>query len=207
MENKANNKILSKFISKEVEMIYEKYRNVTEEEINLMARFIRKLEGNKVDFYDPYLDYNNTKALAEELGNEDNIDVIKLYIFLKSDLELEVELEAVRGHYEDLKDKGYKQIDRYLLYYDYGEDILKSKAEDILVKDLEDAERVVALFDSEAVAYMWIFKTAPRMAAKQFIEDNGWQEALDIEDLGRTYKDVDNSEVYYCLNEGCDIFA
>ena len=83
---------------------------------------------------------------------------------------------------------------------------MQNKAEDILVNDLEDAERVVALFDIEAVAYMWIFKTSSRMAAKQFIEDNGWCEALEIEELGEAYKDVDNSEIYYCLSEGRDIF-
>ena len=76
MENRDNNSILSKFISKEVEAIYEKYRNITEEEINLVAKFIRKVEVGRVDFYDPYLEYASTKVLAEELANEDNVDVM-----------------------------------------------------------------------------------------------------------------------------------
>lgn len=106
MEKRDINTVLSKFISHQVEAIYEKYRNITEEEINLVSKLIRKLEEGKVDYYDPYLEYTNTKALAEELVNEDNIDVIKLYILLTSDLKLKVSLAETRNHYEDLKHKG-----------------------------------------------------------------------------------------------------
>ena len=78
MVKRDNNSILSKFISREVEAIYEKYRNIMEDEINLVAKFIKKLEEGKVDFYYPYLEYASTKALAESLADEDNVDISKL---------------------------------------------------------------------------------------------------------------------------------
>ncbi|KOF57876.1 MULTISPECIES: hypothetical protein [Clostridium] len=63
MDNKADNKtLISKFIMKEVEQIYMKYSAIEEEELNIVADFIKLLEENKIDF-DPYVDYRAMKAM------------------------------------------------------------------------------------------------------------------------------------------------
>ena len=201
MEKTDNKAIISKFMNKEVEAIYKKYLNISQEEEELVANFIRKLEGNKVDFYDPYLDYETTKVLAEDLANEDNIDISKLYIFLKVELRLDIDLEEVQVHYQELQDQGYKQIEDYLFYFDYGESQIESLVEEALEYDLEEVDKAVELFDEEELANMWIFGTSSREAAKQLIEDEGWMEVTKSEDLGTAYKDKYDSEVYYCLND------
>ena len=71
MENTDNKTIINKFMNKQIEVIYKKYLNISQEEEELVAKFIGKLEENKVDFYDPYLDYETTKALAKEMEDED----------------------------------------------------------------------------------------------------------------------------------------
>ncbi|HHX11561.1 MAG TPA: hypothetical protein GX731_01970 [Clostridiales bacterium] len=53
---------------------------------------------------------------------------------------------------------------------------------------------------------MWIFQTSLASAAKQFIQDNGWFEVLDIENLGTAFLDKFDSEIYYCLNPNEFVF-
>ena len=65
---------------------------------------------------EPYLSYENTKGFAVALYGEENIDIIKLYLLLTSDINIEVEIEAVREMNKELEDKGYTQIDDILIY-------------------------------------------------------------------------------------------
>ena len=54
--------------------------------------------------------------------------------------------------------------------------------------------------------YHTIFKD---LSHNSYLLDEGIKvnyEALDIEDLGTAYKDEYDCDVYYCLNEGSDIF-
>ena len=100
-----NHTILTRFISKEIAEVYKKYSKIGDDEVGLVGAFIDKIEGNGVDFR-LYQDYDNTRSLAETLENEDNINLIKLYIFLTIDLDLKIGLENARGHYEKLRVKG-----------------------------------------------------------------------------------------------------
>ena len=88
-----NHTILTRFISKEIAEVYKKYSKIGDDEVGLVGAFIDKIEGNGVDF-SLYQDYHSTKALAETLKDEDNINLIKLYIFLTTDLKLRESLIA-----------------------------------------------------------------------------------------------------------------
>ena len=205
MEMTYNHKLI-RFIDQEVSDIYKKYSNITEEEVSLVESFIDKLTSNQID-YDSYKNYYKTKSLSEVLEAEDNIDIIKLYIFLSSELKLIIDLEEVKSFYEVLESKGYVKVDNYLFYHDYGEDTLEAMTREALEEDLEDEDVVRKLFDLDAVIYMWIFKESPRDVARQYIDDNGWMDYLDIEELGRAYTDKYDCEVQHCLlSEGCDLF-
>lgn len=112
------------------------------------------------------------------MENEDNIEISKLYIFLKVVLRLEIDLEEVQVYYQELQGQGYKQIEDYLLYFDYGESQIESLVEEALEYDLEEVDKAVELFDEEELANMWIFGTRPREAAKQIIQDEVWMEVI-----------------------------
>ena len=112
---------------------------------------------------------------------------------------------SIKYHYEELKNKGYTKIDKYVFYYDYGISELEVIAEETLTEELEDVEKVMELFDEEEVANMWIDGTSFRETAKYYIEYNGWFETLKIESLGRAYLDKYDSELYYCLDKGGNI--
>ena len=204
MHTKDNQVILKRFITKEIEKVYKKYNTITVEEAELVVRFIEKIEGNKTD-YNPYLDYNNTKKLAEALERENNIDVIRLCILIIADIELDIKLEEVKEIYKKLEGKGYVQIDKHLIYYDYAERELETLAENTLEEELEDVEKVMELFDEEEVANMWIFQISMSSVSQQYVRDNGWEEVLGIEDVEEGYVDSHNVQVYYGLNERGEI--
>lgn len=92
MDNKVDNKtfnktIISKFIMKEVEKIYMKYSAIEEEELNIVADFIKLLEENKIDFH-PYVDYRATKAIAYICKDISDVELIRFYLFLRYDISL-----------------------------------------------------------------------------------------------------------------------
>lgn len=51
---KKKSPIISKFISKEITEVYEKYRKLTKLEVKRVEDLIRALEADEVYFYDPY---------------------------------------------------------------------------------------------------------------------------------------------------------
>ena len=206
MEKLNNNAIISRFMKQEIEVIYKKYLKISDNQEELIGNFIRKLEEGKVDFFDPYLNFEKTKSLANVLQDEENIDVIKLYIFLKSDLEMVIDLDDVRYYHEELVDKGYHQMQDYLIYYDFAEQHLAECVEEALVYDLEEPDRATDLFGADELAEMWICGISLEEAAGQVVEDYGWQEAIDIDYLGTAYFDVDNREIFACETYGGGFF-
>ena len=81
MQMSNNHTVISRFISKEIEEVYKKYSNITQEEANLVFKFIQQVEENQLNF-EPYLSYENTKGLVVALYGEENIDIIKFYLFV-----------------------------------------------------------------------------------------------------------------------------
>ena len=204
METNNSNVLLSRFISQEIGEVYKKYSNIGEEEATLVSSFIEEIERAQIDF-DPYLNYQDTKALAKALENEASIDLIQMYVFMKTDIKIQVDLEQVKDLYTKLKHQDYGQVDRYIFYNSQGEYKLEELSAEILAEELEDADKVEEIFDKDEIANLWVFNTSKDEAAKQYIEDYGWFKALDIEDLGEAYTSKNNSQViYYCFNEGRD---
>ncbi|WP_411682653.1 hypothetical protein [Clostridium thailandense] len=105
MDTSNNTSILSKFMAKEIEMIYMRYNEISREEINIISEFIEKLERNKVDLK-PYLCYNTTKTLAEACKDIDDGELINFYVFVRCDISLDLDIEDVKDAYE-LNDKLY----------------------------------------------------------------------------------------------------
>ncbi len=203
MEITYNHKLF-RFIDKEVSEVYKKYSHISREEATLIEAFIDKISSRGIDF-DPYQDYKTTKQLAQLLEYEDDKDLIQLTLFLIWDIKLKVELEEARAIYDKLRCSGYVQIEKYLLYQADMESELEALAEEKLADDLEDVNKVMDLFDQEEIANMFIDSTSLTSAARQYIRDNGWQEALEITDVEIAFVDSNNTQVYCCINEWSDI--
>ena len=194
-----NNAIIGKFISKEVEHIYSRYKSISEEEINIIRKFIEKIEENSLDF-DPYVNYNATKAIAEITATLEDIDLLRCYLFLRYDVSLDISIDDAKEAYKALNDEGYCKIRGYYLYN--NEEIMKDLAKDELDRKLEDAYEVASMFNIEEIADMWIFGTSKEEAARQYLRDNDWRDVLECEESERGYIDSCGERIYYSYNGG-----
>lgn len=177
MNTSNNTSILSKFIAKEIEMIYRRYNEIPQEEINMVSEFIEKLERNKVEI-EPYLCYNTTKTLAEACKDIDDGELINFYVFIRCDISLDLDIEKVQDAYERLKDYGYIELNCYYIYYKHTEDVMVELAKYELLNKLEDSDEVSAMFNDEELANLWIFQTSKEEAAKQYLIDDDWWNVL-----------------------------
>jgi hypothetical protein len=194
-----NNSIISKFISKEVEHIYNKYNSISEEEINTIRKFIEKIEEKSLDF-DPYLNYNATKVVAEVAAEVGDIDLLRCYLFLRYDVSLDVDIDEAKEAYTALNEAGYCKIKGYYLYK--NKETMKDLAKDELDTKLEDAYEVSSMFNIEEIADMWIFGTSKEEAARQYLRDNNWCDVLECEESEEGYIDSYGERMYYCYNGG-----
>lgn len=196
-----NNLIIGKFISKEVENIYSRYKSISEEEISIIRKFIEKIEENSLDF-DPYLNYNATKSVAEVFSKIEDIDLLRCYLFLKHDVSLDIDIADVKEAYRDLNEQGYCKIKGYYLYK--NEETMKDLAKDELDTKLEDAYEVANMFNIEEIADMWIFGTSKEEAARQHLRDNDWWDVLECEESERGYIDSYGERIYYSYIGGAE---
>lgn len=205
MDNKSDNKtfnktIISKFIMKEVEQIYMKYSAIEEEELNIVADFIKLLEENKIDF-DPYVDYRATKAMAYICKDISDVELIRFYLFLRYDISLDVEVKEAEKAYKSLNEYGYTEVQNYYVYYKDKEESVIELAKEVLNKKLEDSDEVTAMFDEEELAYMWIFNTSKNEAGEEYLSEHGWQGVLEVGEVEEGYVNSEGKEVLYCYKD------
>jgi|GEM_PF-1434562 len=202
MDNKTDNKtfnktIISKFIMKEVEQIYMKYSAIEEEELNIVADFIKLLEENKIDF-NPYVDYRATKAMAYICKDISDVELIRFYLFLRYDINLDIEIKESEKAYKSLDEYGYTEVQNYYVYYKDKEEAIIELAKEVLNKKLEDSDEVTAMFDEEELAYMWIFNTSKNEAGEEYLSEHGWQSVLEVGEVEEGYVNSEGKEILYC---------
>lgn len=197
------NVMIGKFATREIEVIYNKFSNIPEDELNLIAEFIEKLEESKIGF-DPYKSYSNTKSIAKICKDIEDIDFVRFYLCLRLKINLDVNLEEALEVYRDLNSDSCIEFDGYYIYYKHRESVMKQLAEEELLSKLEDAYEVSAMFKDEELADMWIFSTSKKQAAKEYMEEHDWIEILEVEQPEFGFKDSKGYEVYYCYR-ACDI--
>lgn len=197
MNTSSNTSILSKFIANEIEMIYRRYNEISQEEINIVSEFIEKLEKNKVEL-EPYLCYNTTKALAEACKDINDGELINFYVFVRCDISLDLDIEKVKDAYGRLKDYGYVELNCYYVYYKHRKNVMEELAKEELLNKLEGSDEVSALFSDEELANLWIFQMSKEEAAKQYLIDNDWWKILECEEPITGYNDSNGNEIYYC---------
>ena len=189
------NSIISKFISKEVENIYNRYNSIPEEEINSIRKFIEKVEENNLDF-DVFLNYDVTKAVAEVASEIDNLDFLRLYLLLRNDVKLVLDLYDTNDVFIALNEVGYCKVQGYYIYNNV--EVMKELAKNLLDKKLEDAYQVTDMFSIEELADMWISGTSKEEAARQYQMDNNWWNILECDVSEDAYTDSYGKTINYC---------
>jgi hypothetical protein len=203
MNATSANSMINRFITAELEMIYEKYNSILDEEKVIVASFIERLEHISLGFnifYDPYKNYEITKDIAETLKDEEDIHVVTFFLFLKLKLGIDVEVTDVKSAHEDLSRTGYSKLQGYHFYQSQREDLMIEIAEDELDSKLDYSCEVVDLFDHEELASMWVAGTSKTEAAKDYLRENNWWDVIDCSEPEEGYTDSKGKDILFCYD-------
>jgi hypothetical protein len=199
--------MLNRFIIAELDRVYKRFNKIPDEEKIMVASFIENIEDIGTDFgvfYDPYIAYEKTKALAESLIGEEDKDVVTCYLFLKLKLGIDAELAEVKRSQADLKQTGYCKLRGYHFYHRNREDMMIEIAEDELDSKLDYSCDVVELFSHEEIASMWIAGTSKTDAVRDCLRENNWWDIIDCAEPEECYTDRCGNEVMFCYEGNGD---
>ena len=99
--------IIQSFIINEIKIIINKYNQM---ESDIIEKFILQIDDE--EFKKELLsDFNKTLQLAIEIGDKyvDNT-IIKLYMWMKSNTDLDLNIDAVENLIQDVEENGYCEI-------------------------------------------------------------------------------------------------
>jgi hypothetical protein len=198
--------IINRFIAVELERVYKQFNRISDEEKIMVASFIGKVEkisaSSDVGF-DPYKEYESTKAMAESLEDEEDMDVVTFYIFLKLKLGIDADLAEVKKTKKDLEQSGYSKLRGYHFYHRHREELMIEIAEDEVFTRLDDSYEVVEMFDHDTLAEMWVSCTSKSEAARSYMsENNNWWEIIDCAEPEEGYTDSEGNKIMYCYDGG-----
>jgi glucuronate isomerase len=194
--------MINRFIAVELERVYKQFNRISDEEKIMVASFIDKIEkisaSSDVGF-DPYKEYELTKAMAELLEDEEDMDVVTFYLFLKLKLAIDAELSEVKRAKEDLEQSGYIKFRGYHFYH--REEQMIVIAEDEVLTRLDDSFEVVEMFDHDTLAEMWVSCTSKSEAARNYLsENNNWWEIIDCSEPEEGYTDSEGNIIMCCYD-------
>lgn len=190
--------IINGFITAEMNRIYRRYNSIPEQERSMVAAFVERVEANKLN-YDPYQDYENTKAMAEMLKDEDNTDVIRFSMFLRLNLNLDVDLVEARMGQNALDNSGYCRIRGYHIYHSTSVDLMEEMAEEELDGRLDDSYEVAEIFNIDDLAEMWVSGASKAEAARKYLREHDWWDVIGCDEPERGYVDSSGNEVFFCF--------
>ena len=102
--------IIQSFIANEINLIINKYNQMESDIIEKVEKFILLIDDE--EFKKELLsDFNKTLQLAIEIGDKyvDNT-IIKLYMWMKSNTDLDLNIDAVENLIQDVEENGYCEI-------------------------------------------------------------------------------------------------
>jgi hypothetical protein len=199
--------MINRFITAELDRVYKRFNKIPDQEKIMIASFIGTIEEICSDSgvsYDPYMDYEKTKALAESLIGEEERDVVAFYLILKIKMAIDAELAEVKKAKEELEEAGCCKLRGYHFYHKHREDLMIEIAEDELDSKLDYSDEVVELFGHEELAAMWVAGTSKTEALRDYLRENNWWDVLDCTEPEECYTDSDGNELMFCYEGSGD---
>ena len=130
--------IIQSFIANEINTILAKYNSIESDTLEKVENLISQIDDEelKKEFLS---DFNKTLQLATEIGDKsvDNLS-IKLYMWIRSNTDLDLNIDGVENLIEEVEEKGYCEInDNTIIYIDGAN--LKNIAAEKLETMLDDS--------------------------------------------------------------------
>ena len=176
LKNKSN--ILNVFFMKDLTKLIEKYNNIDKDIVQKLEDLVAKVDDNEIK-ETLMNDLDATLVLVDELGEEVEDDVIKLYFFIKN-LIKEINIIEAKTIYEEITFRGYSKLDDIIMYSKLKD--LREYVSDEIDEILSSSYQLDRLFDKDTIIDYFLEDTSIEEIAREMIDNyDEYEEVLDIE--------------------------
>lgn len=176
LKNKSN--ILNVFFMKDLTKLIEKYNNIDKDIVQKLEDLVAKVDDNEIK-ETLMNDLDATLVLVDELGEEVEDDVIKLYFFIKNHIK-EINIIEAKTIYEEITFRGYSKLDDIIMYSKLKD--LREYVSDEIDEILSSSYHIDRLFDKDTIIDYFLEGTSIEEIAREMIDNyDEYEEVLDIE--------------------------
>ena len=176
LKNKSN--ILNVFFMKDLTKLIEKYNNIDKDIVQKLEDLVAKVDDNEIK-ETLMNDLDATLVLVDELGEEVEDDVIKLYFFIKNHIK-EINIIEAKAIYEEITFRGYSKLDDIIMYSNLKD--LREYVSDEIDEILASSYHIDRLFDKDTIIDYFLEGTSIEEIAREIIDNyDEYEEVLDIE--------------------------
>ena len=176
LKNKSN--ILNVFFMKDLTKLIEKYNNIDKDIVQKLEDLVAKVDDNEIK-ETLMNDLDTTLVLVDELGEEVEDDVIKLYFFIKNHIK-EINIIEAKTIYEEITFRGYSKLDDIIMYSKLKD--LREYVSDEIDEILGSSYHIDRLFDKDTIIDYFLEGTSIEEIAREMIDNyDEYEEVLDIE--------------------------
>lgn len=178
--NRNFSDIIQSFITNEINVILNKYNNMDSEKIQKVEALISRINDGEFK-KELLLDFDETLKLATEIGDR-NVDyfTIKMYLWIKSNTDLDLSIDAVDRAMQEVEESGYCEINDNTMIYIEGTN-LKGIAVEKLKTMLEDNYFVDKLLDKDSLIEYFINDTSKEEVIRELVNGIEIEELLDMD--------------------------
>ena len=175
---KNKSKILNVFFMKDLTKLIEKYNNMDKDIVEKLETLVAKVDDN--DIKETLMnDLDVTLVLVDELGEEVDDDVIKLYFFIKNHIK-EINIIEAKAIYEEIALRGYSKFNDSIMYSKLKD--LREYVSDEIDEILGLSYQIDRLFDNDTIIDYFLEGTSIEEIAREMIDNyDEYEEVLDIE--------------------------
>ena len=175
---KNESKILNVFFMKDLTKLIEKYNNMDKDIVEKLEALVAKVDDNEIK-ETLMNDLDVTLVLVDELGEEVDDDVIKLYFFIKNHIK-EINIIEAKAIYEEIVFRGYSKLDDIIMYSKLKD--LREYVSDEIDEILGSSYHIDRLFDKDTIIDYFLEGTSIEEIAREMIDNyDEYEEVLDIE--------------------------
>lgn len=188
--------IVQRFCMSEINKVIGKYSRVSNDDINIIERLIRKIDNEELK-EELYENFDETLKIAKELEDvhgDNQSEIIFMYLGIKRNTTLKFSIEEVMEYYEKLKYNDYILLDEGHLIYKKDSN-LKSLARMLLEEMLEDEWHIDRLLEKDTLVSYWLEGVSKEEAINELIGDIEVDELLNLEPVS-IYENEINEYLY-----------
>ena len=174
---KNESKILNVFFMKDLTKLIEKYNNMDKDIVEKLEALVAKVDDNEIK-ETLMNDLDVTLVLVDELGEEVDDDVIKLYFFIKNHIK-EINIIEAKAIYEEIAFRGYSKLDDIIMYSKLKD--LREYVSDEIDEILGSSYHIDRLFDKDTIIDYFLEGTSIEEITREMVDNyDEYEEVLDI---------------------------